>query len=146
MIHVRRFDDAVESEHEFAELVWGHAGRRAFYCRTQFHRRVDEAGVAGFARAAATFRQFVRDSTPWPAASRSQDRCAEDEMREHDRPVEEQLKAAISKIDDLREEMDRKFAAIEKRQDEHTALMKSTLVYARKHVELAERSRGRRAS
>jgi hypothetical protein len=42
--------------------------------------------------------------------------------------------------------MDRKFAAIEKRQDEHTALMKSTLVYARKHVELAERSRGRRAS
>ena len=67
-------------------------------------------------------------------------------MREHDRPVEEQLKAAISKIDDLREEMDRKFAAIEKRQDEHTALMKSTLVYARKHLELAERSRVRRAS
>ena len=65
-------------------------------------------------------------------------------MREPDRPVEDQLKAAVSKIDDLREEMDRKFAAIEKRQDEQTALMKSTLVYARKHVEIAERSRARR--
>lgn len=65
-------------------------------------------------------------------------------MREHDRPVEEQLKAAVTKIDELREEMDRKLAAIEKRQDEQTALMKSTLVYARKHVEIAERSRVRR--
>lgn len=67
-------------------------------------------------------------------------------MGEHEIPVEEQLREAVSKIDELRGEMDRKFAAIEKRQDEQTALMKSTLVYARKHVELAERSRMRRPS
>lgn len=67
-------------------------------------------------------------------------------MSEHEMPVEDRLREAVSKIDELREAMDQKFAAIEKRQDEQTALMKSTLVYARKHVEIAERSRIRRPS
>ena len=65
-------------------------------------------------------------------------------MRDEELAVEEQLKAAISKINELREEIDRKFAAMEKRQEEQTALMKSTLVYARKHVEMTDRQRARR--
>src|SRR5262245_34546391 len=58
--------------------------------------------------------------------------------------VDETAKFGLEAVEGLRESMDRKFAAADKKHDEQINLLKSLQVHVRKRVEVLERPKARR--